>query len=194
MSPVPSDSLFLAFEAAAGRAPAGASSSPGLEAFARQVVAAGRRLAQAPRCPTAALRRAEALFKTVRSSAAARGLAGLFHLVFDSWSTPQPALRGPGGRSAPRMLRFEEGSDRLDVEVEALSDGGHRLRIAAPLAAPGEALSARVLCGAQARRVPLDAAGVGSLVLAPSVRAFSVVLLTGRRERARTPEVALDRS
>lgn len=184
MSPTLPDPLILAFEAAVGRG-AGAPVPAPLGAFAARVVAAGRRLAQAPTCPRAALRRAEALFR----APGARGVARLLALVFDSLHAPLPSVRG---RVGPRLLRFAEGEERLDIEVRPEVDGGHHLRIAAPLAAPGAGLTAQVTGGPRPARVPLDASGVGELRLPPSVRRFQVVLRTGRRERARTPEVLLD--
>lgn len=186
MSPNLPDPLILAFEAAAGRG-AGAAAPDPLRRFAARVVAAGRRLAQAPTCPLAALRRAEALFQ----APAARGVARLLALVFDSFHSPLPAVRGLAG---PRLLRFAQDQDQLDVEVWPEVDGGHRLRIAAPLTAAGGALTAQVTGGPRAVRVSLDASGVGELRLPSAVRRFQVVLRTGRRERARTPEVLLDGS
>lgn len=182
------DPLHLAFEVGAGRLPAG-SAPPVLEAFAQRVVAAGRRLAQAPRCPAAALRRAEALFDPARARGLLARAAVLLRLVFDSHTAPALATRGA---AAARLLRFETGTERLDLEVEALAGGRRRLRIAVS-ASPGSLpRAARVLVDGRRHRVALDAAGAGSLVLPASARRLTVVLLAGRRECARTPEVALD--
>lgn len=184
MSPNPADPLVLAFEAAAGRAPS-AGVAPALLAFARRVLAAGRRAAVAPRCPTAARRRAEAL-----AAAAPRGrLARVLALVFDSFAAPLPALRGG---TTPRLLRFAGDGGPLDVEIEVLPGGRRRLRVAAPRPAVGATLEARVRSPGGERRVPLDDAGVGAVVLPARVSRVQVVLCVGRRRLARTPDVDLD--
>jgi hypothetical protein len=179
MNPAPHDPLFRSFEAAAGR-DGGADLSPALLAFARRVVAAGQALLAAEPCPSAALRRAEALFVAPR-----RATARLLALIFDSWSALAPATRGRG----PRLLRFGGGDLSLDVELEPRADGRTRLRLAL---APDAGLSVALELGGRVRPLRLDASGGGEALLPVRARGVRLVLRRGRLRVARTPPLPRD--
>jgi hypothetical protein len=186
-SPRP-DPLFLAFEAAVGRSPAAGRGSPDL-GLARRVIAAGRRVFAAEPCPVAALRRAEALFVP----RAARGLAGLLRLLFDSLTpgpAAAPALRGRGG---PRSLRFGGAAGTLDVEIATHPEGGRVLRVAADatLAHPRSQFVARV--GRREVRLAWRH-GVGTARLPATARSVTLLVRRDGRVLARTPSVRLGRA
>jgi hypothetical protein len=187
MSPTRPDPLLLAFEAAVGRSPAAGRGAADL-AFARRVIAAGRRVLAAEPCPSAALRRAEALFVPRER----RGLAGVLRLLFDSLApgaAAAPALRGRGG---PRSLRFGAREGVLDVEVDVRPDGSRVLRVAPDAALAAGAPEVRLRLG-RTERALVWRRGVGSVRVPATVSSFVLVLRRDGRVLARTPAVRLGR-
>ncbi len=190
-SPV-NDALGLAFDVAAGRAP-GASLEPASRAlldFARRVVEVGRRVAAAPACPAALLRRAAEL----PDAAPTRGaVAAVWKLLFDS-GTGSPALAHRGG-PRPRFLRYAGAGGSLDVEFVRAESGDVRVHgtvdpavsVAAPGAAPSGAVAVEVAPRrGKSVRVPVRAGGAFSATLAAGSGPFTLTVRVGRRILGRT--------
>lgn len=189
-SPV-NDALGLAFDVAAGRAPAANLEPAGraLLDFARRVVEVGRRVASAPACPAALLRRAAALpdAPPVRSSVAA-----VWKLLFDS-GTGSTALAHRGG-PRPRFLRYAGAGGSLDVEFVRAESGDVRVHgtVDPAMADPvGAASSGAVAVEVAPRRgksvrVPVRAGGAFSVTLASGAGPFTLTVRAGRRILGRT--------
>lgn len=182
MSARPDELLELAIDAATGRAaPAGV--APAWLAFARTIVAERRAVLEAPKCPTALLRRVQALFAERPQPLLQRVL----ELVFDSWAEPAAAQRGA---TAERTLRYQAAGVELDVEVGRPT--GERPLLYVAVAA--DAADLRVVVEDEAggaRTLPLDASGAGRALLPARTSRAVVVLFDGQREIARTPPIAL---
>ncbi len=180
------DPLAIAFDLAALRARArpehrsslnvDSKNSPedALVAFARRVVAAGRRVAAAPACPTAVLARGIALADEAPRTA--RGPA-LLHCLFDSWATLAPSFRGPG-RS--RFLRYGGPEGGLDIEMVTEPTGEVRVRGTVEGA---DAPLSVVVTGRRGRtaRGSVRAGGAFSATLPAHSEPFSIAVRSGRR-------------
>ena len=145
--------LAIAFERAAGRKVApGARVPAGLDAYARRLVAAGRRAASSPPAPLACLRKAQALFDAAPprgARAAGRAIGGaVLRLLFDSWSGGAVSPAAVRGRGA-RYLRYGltgrgagAARSRMSLDLSTAADGSLRLRgaveVEAAAPAPGE--------------------------------------------------------
>jgi hypothetical protein len=183
MNTPPDDNLLLAFDVAVGRAAPGGA-DPDLLAFARTVVTELRAVLDAPACPTAFVRRAQALYAK-RPKA---WLQRVLELVFDSWAEPAVAHRGAIAR---RALRYEASDVEVDVEVGRSSQGRPVLLLA--IASEAEDLRVGIEVGAgRERAVRLDEGGAGRVELPAGASQAIVVLRAGDEEIARTPPIPLE--
>lgn len=171
MSPNEHHWLEVALDAAAGRRSAGDPAPPAELAYAEALRAARRAGREAPSCPQAVLRRAQALFTE-------RAVDRVLKLVFDSWRDAAPATRGPG-RS--RNLRYEAGDRALDVRVTRPMSGDVLLQVAALPAQPGLTVQLDVEGVRRRPRFDLDDRGAGQVRLPPGARAVAIWI--GTRER-----------
>ena len=182
------DALALAFDVAAGRAPDASLDAAGraLLAFARQVVDVGRRVAAAPACPPALLRRAAA----IPEAAPARGaLAAVWTLLFDS-GTGAASLAHRGG-PRPRFLRYGGPGGSLDVEFVRAESGDVRVHGTVDAAVEGAATSPAAAVEVAPRRgkpvrVPVRAGGAFSATLPAGAGPFTLTVRAGRRVLGRT--------
>jgi hypothetical protein len=183
MTPRATDVLSLAFDVAAGRATAGEALPADLLAFATKVVALGRLVASTPRCPAAAIRRAEDLFR----APTARVRTILWRLVFDSWAGVAPALRGAG---RPRFVRLAGENGSLHVELTRAADGSTRLR--GTLDGPRADTALDVTPeGGRAVRIAVESGGTFDATVPVGPRSLVLAVRVGRRTVARTEPVPI---
>ncbi len=118
--------LGLAFDVASGLEGTSAGEvAPDLLAFARGVVASGRRLARQPRCPAECLRRARGLIEGRREPRTLLSRIARIALRWDSWCLAAPATRGA---RRTRLISYTGPEGRVDLEFFACAEGGIRVR------------------------------------------------------------------
>jgi hypothetical protein len=146
--------------AAAARARRGAQ-APGseLERSARRVLDLRSEVLAAEPCPAPVLRRIQGWY-AARPRSVARGLLAL---IFDSASSPVPAMRG--GAAAPRTLRYAADGATVDVQVRDARPNGRTLHVAVSPAPPQLEVHVRAGRSGPGKRLKLDAAGTGELKL-----------------------------
>lgn len=179
MSPNEIDRLEHALDEVCGRA---SGADVDALAWARSLREARLAEREAPACPRAVLRRAQAIFRE-------RGVARVLRLVYDSWRDAAPAARGPGHA---RNLRYEAGDHALDVRVTRPVWGEVLLQVAALPAAPGLTVQLDLEGVRRRPRFPLDEHGTGQIRLPPRARAASVRVSTRDRVLMQVAEVPLE--
>ncbi|HVG93907.1 MAG TPA: hypothetical protein VND21_05635 [Planctomycetota bacterium] len=173
------DLWAVAMDLAVGREAASAPVPDELAGLARRVVATGRRVAGLPRCPAGVLRRAVAIADAPPVGQVAR----LWALLFDSWTSPAPAMRGS---ARTRLLRYGGDGGAIDVEMAEADSGQLYLRGTVDFA--GADLSLEVACNdGVPLRVPVRAGGLFEISVAARARGVTLILRSGRRVVARTP-------
>ena len=173
----PVGDLLTALTSSARGRPAGAP----LETYAESLRGARRADVKGQACPSAARRRAYALFER-RPQGAFRKLA---RVVFDSWASLAPAARSPMGT---RLVRFENELAALDGEFVPKEGPKLELRLALECDLPAVAVT--VECRGRVLRVPLDDHTTGLLSLPVPTSDFDIVVSDADGEvlRARVDE------
>ena len=181
------DEFSIAFDLASGR---DAARTPGvppeLLAFARRVVAAGRRALASPACPQALLRRAAELADGRGSRRGIEPIA-VWKMLFDSWTSAgaKAAMRG-GARS--RFLRYESASATLDVEMVVGEAGSLGVRGTAD-GVPAKTTLQLTPSRGRSIRVAVRAGGAFAATLPRASGGFTIEVRTGRRSLGRTPRI-----
>jgi len=187
------DALAIAFDLASGREPASSAPfPPALLAFARRVVAAGRRALASPPVPALVLRRAVALADGPVVGRGSRGASAVstaatstWRMLFDSWAGRVPAMRG-GGRS--RFLRYARASSTLDVEL-VVGDGGALGVRGTADGVPPKASLRLVPARGRAIVVAVRAGGAFAASVPARAGAFTIEVRAGRRSLGTTPRI-----
>lgn len=182
MSPSEHHWLENALEDGAGRTSAIVPPTASEQAYACALRSARLAVHEAPTCPQAVLRRAQALFTE-------RGATRALRLVFDSWRDAAPAVRGSG---RARNLRYEAGDHALDVRVTRPVSGDVLLQVAALPAQPG--LTVQLDLEGVRRRplLDLDDGGAGQIRLPPRAHAVALRIRTQDRVLMQVADVPLE--
>lgn len=182
MSPNGNSLLERALDLVSGRTSSGEPATDAYLAYAEALRAARRGVLDAPGCPTAVLRRAQALFGE-------RGGVRILRLVFDSWRDAAPATRGAG---RARSLRYEDGDHALDLRVTRPPSGDVLLQVAVEPPEPGLTAHLDVRGSKRKPRIALDESGAGQIRIPRDAHALSVRVGTDERIFMEAPDVALE--
>lgn len=204
MSPaLPTDLLIAALAVASGREPARSGGAPeavgpdtaaathvppATLALATRLVGYGREIAVETPCPTAWIRRAEALFVPRRRPL---GVA-LWSLLFDSAASLSPAVRGS---SRSRFVRIGGDGGTIQAELTGLGTDDVRLVGALEGVSSGAVVVLEpVAVGARrapaAVRAPVDDGGTFEMRVPGAAASFTLAVRVGRRVVARSPVLA----
>ena len=144
--------LARLLDALTGRQPWPKSVDPDPRAQAERLLERARSVHSEAPATRRALREALRIFRADRKERSAR--PGLLRLVFDSWLSPAPAVRGAGAESS-RFLRFD-GACRLELQVRSTARGVELFGQVDPSDAAPEA---RAEYAGKDRLVPIDPVG-----------------------------------